>query len=66
MSVNTINNGNDQEGGDATPHHPELFRDNVRPAPSIESQMDGLTTQTGLKATLTQTGEEPVEVNSAI
>jgi len=36
VSVNTINNGNDQEG-DATPHHPEFFRDNVRPSPSIES-----------------------------
>ncbi|HXD54058.1 MAG TPA: choice-of-anchor L domain-containing protein [Solirubrobacteraceae bacterium] len=44
VAVNTINNGNDQEGADATPHHPELFRDNVRPEPSIASQMDGLTT----------------------
>jgi hypothetical protein len=43
VTINTINNGNDV-GGDATPHHPELFRDNVRPAPSIDSQMDGLTT----------------------
>jgi hypothetical protein len=44
VAVNTINNGNDQEGGDPTPHHPELFRDNVRPEPAIATQMDGLTT----------------------
>ena len=25
VSVNTINNGNDQEGGDTTPHHPETL-----------------------------------------
>jgi Divergent InlB B-repeat domain len=43
VSVNTINNGNDA-GGDTTAHHPELFRDNVNPSPSIDSQMDGLTT----------------------
>ncbi len=43
VSINTINNGND-EGGDTTPHHPELFRDNVRPEPTIDTQMDGLTT----------------------
>ena len=43
VSVNTINNGNDQ-GGDTTPHHAEFFRDNVRPKPTIDSQMDGLTT----------------------
>src|SRR4051794_9275805 len=43
VSVNTINNGD--PGGDTTPHHADLFRDNVRPAPgSIDSQMDGLTT----------------------
>jgi hypothetical protein len=53
VSVNTINNGNDQEGGDTTPHHPELFRDNVRPAPSIASQMDGLTSMLTCNATVT-------------
>ena len=42
VSVNTINNGNDN-GGDTTPHHPELFIDNVRPSPSIDTEMDGLT-----------------------
>jgi hypothetical protein len=42
VSVNTINNGND-EGGDPTPHHPQLFRDNVRPTVTINIQMDGLT-----------------------
>ncbi|MGN6797574.1 MAG: choice-of-anchor L domain-containing protein, partial [Gaiellaceae bacterium] len=42
VSINTINNGNDA-GGDTTPHHPELFRDNVNPSPSIDTQMDGLT-----------------------
>jgi hypothetical protein len=53
VSINTINNGNDQEGGDTTPHHPELFRDNVRPAPSIFSQMDGLTSMLTCNATVT-------------
>jgi hypothetical protein len=43
VTVNSINNGND-EGGDATAHHPDLFRDNVNPSASIDSQMDGLTT----------------------
>jgi len=52
VAVNRINNGNDW-GGDATPHHPELFRDNVRPAPSIESQMDGLTTMLTCTASVT-------------
>ena len=42
VSVNTINNGNDN-GGDPTPHHPEFFRDNVRPTVTINIQMDGLT-----------------------
>jgi len=51
VSVNTINNGNDQ-GGDTTPHHANLFRDNVRPSPSIESQMDGLTTVLTCTATV--------------
>ncbi len=53
VSVNTINNGNDVEGGDPTPHHPELFRDNVRPAPTIASQMDGLTSVLTCTATAT-------------
>lgn len=51
VSVNTINNGNDQ-GGDKTPHHANLFRDNVRPSPSIDSQMDGLTTVLTCTATV--------------
>jgi hypothetical protein len=51
VSVNTINNGNDV-GGDTTPHHPELFRDNVNPAPSIDTQMDGLTTVLACNATV--------------
>ena len=42
VSVNTINNGSDFYG-DPAPHHPELFRDNVRPAPALDTQMDGLT-----------------------
>lgn len=42
VSINTINNGNDA-GGDVTPHHPEFFIDNVRPAVTIDTQMDGLT-----------------------
>ena len=51
VTINTINNGNDV-GGDATTHHPELFRDNVNPSPSIESQMDGLTTVLTCNATV--------------
>jgi uncharacterized repeat protein (TIGR02543 family) len=51
VSVNTINNGD--PGGDPTPHHPELYRDNVRPTPgSIDSQMDGLTTVLTCHATV--------------
>jgi hypothetical protein len=42
VSVNAINNGN--PGGDMTPHNAELFRDNVRPASTIDTEMDGLTT----------------------
>jgi hypothetical protein len=42
VSVNTINNGN--PGGDPTPHNPQFFVDNVTPSPSIDTQMDGLTT----------------------
>ena len=42
VSINTINNGNDS-GGNTTPHHPELFRDNVRPSVTINIQQDGLT-----------------------
>ena len=42
VSINSINNGNDA-GGDTTPHHPELFLDNVRPTVTINTQMDGLT-----------------------
>lgn len=44
VSVNSINDGNDN-GGDPTADHPELFRDNVLPdGPTIDSQFDGLTT----------------------
>ena len=43
ISVNTINNGNDT-GGDPTPHNPQFFIDNVNPAPTLDTQMDGLTT----------------------
>jgi hypothetical protein len=53
VAVNTINNGNDQEGGDPTPHHPEIFRDNVRPAPTIATQMDGLTSTLTCTASVT-------------
>jgi hypothetical protein len=53
VAVNTINNGNDQEGADVTPHHPELFRDNVRPEPTIQSQMDGLTSMLTCSANVT-------------
>ena len=42
VTINTINNGNPD--GDTTPHHADLYRDNVRPSPSIDIQMDGLTT----------------------
>ena len=52
VAVNTINNGNDA-GGDPTPHHASLFRDNVRPAPSIDTEMDGLTTVLTCNATVT-------------
>lgn len=67
VSVNTINNGNDQEGGDTTPHHPELFRDNVRPAPSIASQMDGLTSMLTCDATVTpgQTNHMKLAISDA-
>jgi len=44
VAVDTINNGNDQTGGDATAHNKQFFRDNVRPQPTIDIQMDGLTT----------------------
>ena len=43
VDVDTINNGNDIPGLDPTPHHPELFRDNVNPTPTLDTQMDGLT-----------------------
>ncbi len=53
VSVNTINNGNDQSGGDTTAHNPQYFRDNVQPSPSIDSQMDGLTTVLTCTASVT-------------
>jgi hypothetical protein len=43
VTVNTINNGNDV-GGDPTPHNPQFFIDNVRPNPTLDTEMDGLTT----------------------
>jgi hypothetical protein len=43
ITVNTINNGNDT-GGDPTPHNPQFFIDNVRPSPTLDTEMDGLTT----------------------
>src|SRR5437660_2518964 len=52
VSVNTINNGN-SVGGDPTPHHPELFRDNVRPNVTINTQMDGLTVMLTCTANVT-------------
>lgn len=51
VSINTINNGNDA-GGDPTPHNAAFFRDNVRPTPTIDSQMDGLTTILTCNATV--------------
>jgi hypothetical protein len=54
VSINTINNGNDLTGGDATPHNAAYFRDNVRPTPgTIDSQMDGLTLVLNCNATVT-------------
>jgi hypothetical protein len=52
VSVNTINNGSDAEGGDITPRHAQFFRDNVRPKPTIDTQMDGLTTILACDATV--------------
>ena len=57
VSINTINNGNDN-GGDPTPHHPEFFIDNVRPSVTIDTQMDGLTVVLTISATV-----NPGEVN---
>jgi len=42
VSINTINNGN--PNGDPAPRNPELFRDNVRPEPTLPTEFDGLTT----------------------
>ena len=52
VSINTINNGND-DGGDPTPHNPDLFIDNVRPAVTIDTEMDGLTVVLTCSATVT-------------
>jgi hypothetical protein len=43
VSVNTINDGNDTDPSVAQ-SNPQLFRDNVNPSPSLNTQMDGLTT----------------------
>jgi hypothetical protein len=54
VSINTINNGNDLTGENATPHNAQYFRDNVRPTPgAIDSQMDGLTMVLDCNATVT-------------
>lgn len=50
ISINTINNGN--PNGDTTPHNANLFRDNVRPSPTIDTEMDGLTTVLTCSATV--------------
>jgi len=42
VSVDTINNGNPT--GDPTPHNAQYYRDNVRPRPTIDTELDGLTT----------------------
>jgi hypothetical protein len=52
VSINTINNGNDAGLGSTTPQNPLLFRDNVRPKPSLDTQMDGLTTILTCNATV--------------
>ena len=39
VTVNTINNGNDV-GGDATPHNPQFFIDNVVPNPTLDTEME--------------------------
>jgi hypothetical protein len=47
VSVDTINGGtveNEEGEGSPTPHNPALFRDNVNPQPTIDSQFNGLTT----------------------
>src|SRR5262245_23201458 len=51
VSVNSINNGSTD--GDVSPSHPELYRDNVRPSPSINTEMDGLTTVLTCTASVT-------------
>jgi hypothetical protein len=50
VSINTINNGN--PGGDTTPHNPQFYVDNVRPTPTLDTQMDGLTTVLTCNATV--------------
>ena len=56
VSVNSINNGSDLQGGDRTPHHPELFRANVPTTPSgsapLDTELDGLTTVLTCHATV--------------
>jgi hypothetical protein len=42
VDVNSINDGNDQPGGDTTPNNPQFFVNNV--PPTLNTQMDGLTT----------------------
>jgi hypothetical protein len=49
VSVNTINNGNDN-GGDTTPHNAQYFINNV--PPTLNTQMDGLTTVLTCDATV--------------
>ena len=49
VSVNTINDGND-EGGDTTPHNAQFFINNI--PPTLNTQMDGLTTVLTCTATV--------------
>lgn len=50
VSINTINDGN--PNGDTTPHNPQFFRDNVNPSPTLNTQLDGLTTVLTCNATV--------------
>ena len=56
VSVNSINNGSDLQGGDRTPHHPELFRSNVPTTPGgsapLDTELDGVTTVLTCHATV--------------
>jgi len=49
VSIDTINDG---DIGGNNPTNPTLYRDNVRPSPSIDTQMDGLTVVLTCNATV--------------